>query len=161
MAKPKVTPIMKIGMKLTSGPGVCTSPHRPSCQNSTVTPNAAPTESRKPRPAVNGTTSERNTNSNSTMARPMTTDRYTGIASDRRCVMSCSMGIRPVTPVTRPVASSIWFCCARSAEIRAPVSLSRGPAFGVSIIITPVRSRFMPIICTCSTSTLFLKLSSA
>ena len=75
MARPKVTPMRKMGTKLTSGVGVCTSPHRPSCQNSTVKPNAEPTDNRKPRPAVIGTVNERNTSNSSTMARPTTTDR--------------------------------------------------------------------------------------
>ena len=71
------------------------------------------------------------------------------------------MGIRPVTPVFSPMVFSSCSCCARTAVINWPVCESSGPAFGVSSIITPVRSRFWPIIWTCSTSMLFLKLSSA
>ena len=62
-------------MKLISGPGESMRPHKPSCQNSTVTPNAAPMDSRNPVAATSGTISERNTMSSSTSARPTTSPR--------------------------------------------------------------------------------------
>ena len=100
----------KMGTKLTSGPGVSTIPPQPSWNTITVTPKAAPTESKKPIPAVMGTITERKIISSNNTARPTTTLKYSGIAPLSRSVMSISMGTRPVTPVNKPVACSICTC---------------------------------------------------
>ena len=41
------------------------------------------------------------------MARPTTTARYSGMASERRCVTSRWIGVSPVMPMFTPVEYSI------------------------------------------------------
>ena len=62
-------------MNDSSGPGAGTRPVNPSCQNKMVTPNAAPTDNRKPSPATSGTSRERKTTSSKRTARPTTMPR--------------------------------------------------------------------------------------
>ena len=69
---------MMIGRKLTSGPGLSmptTSAPQPRWNTATMSPNVAPTVSRKPRAALSGTSTDRNASSSSRNDSPITTSR--------------------------------------------------------------------------------------
>ncbi len=69
---------MKIGIMLMIGP-VCSTPKsepsQPHWKTATTAPRAATTESRKPRAALSGTSSERKTTISSRKASPTTSAR--------------------------------------------------------------------------------------
>ncbi|CAM5675914.1 hypothetical protein SALBM135S_10130 [Streptomyces alboniger] len=108
MARPKTTPIMKIGIMLMIGPGWSTptmSASQPHWKTATTAPSAAATESRKPSAAFSGTRIERKTSIRSTNARPTTSARYGTSASSRVCEKSMVIAVWPVTRMSEPVSS--------------------------------------------------------
>jgi hypothetical protein len=78
MARPNTMPITTMGRELTIGP-VCSTPSRPAPQphwkSATRAPKVAARLSRKPRVALIGTSTDRNTNMSRRNARPTTTAR--------------------------------------------------------------------------------------
>ena len=138
-------------MKEISGPGAGTSPVKPSCHTSTVRPKAPPTESRKPKPATSGTKMERKTASSRKMARPTTMARYGPMASSRRSVMSSCTAVRPVMPISAPVASSSSAPAVRRAEAVPTVASSVGAVVGLTMICADFMSLLTPTSWACLT----------
>ncbi len=71
-------PITRIGVRLISGPVLSRatrSPSQPHWNTATVAPREAPMVSRKPSTPTSGTSSDRNTSTSSTSARPTTSAR--------------------------------------------------------------------------------------
>jgi len=110
MARPKTMPTRKIGVRLMMGPVVST-PNRlapqPHWKTATMQPRAASTESRKPKAALRGMTTDRKTTSRSRMAMPTTTTRYGMRAPRTFSATSMFSAVVPVTSKVAPVPASV------------------------------------------------------
>jgi len=131
-----------MGMKLRIGPGFSTlssDPSHPHWKIATMTPKDAVTESRKPRAALSGTSTDRNTIISSTMDRP-TTIAPNGISAlVSRLEMSIPIAVLPVTVTAVSYFFSIEGARSRMDCTSALVSGASGALDGTTWMIAVSR----------------------
>src|SRR3954453_9541734 len=108
MANPNSTAMRMIGRKLMTG-AVTLTPNtlasQPHWNTATTAPSVAPIDRRKPSAALTGTTTERNTISNSTSANPTTSDAKGSSDELSRSDTSIWTAVGPVTETRADVAA--------------------------------------------------------
>ncbi len=127
-------------MKLITGPTRATcnaSASQPHSKTAVTAPKDAPTDSRKPRAAVSGTTNERKTMSSSTRLSPMTTTPKGTSASASRVETSICAAVRPATRTRTASVPPIEGASSRSRSTRSAVAGSLGAVVGIAMT-TPV-----------------------
>ena len=125
------------------GPGSCTpnrAPPQPHWYTATTAPRDASTESRKPRVAITGTSTERNTMSSSSSEMSMTTPRYSGSFSPSSWETSMFAAVVPATPTWTSSWDSRSPLRSRMLPTSSSVAASAGPDSGITWITPVARS---------------------